>query len=276
MIEALDIRVGGLSFSGLADGPVEGELVLLLHGFPQTARAWQGELANLAAAGLRAVAPDLRGFSDGARPTGAGSYTLDLAAADVQSIAAELGTDTFHLVGHDLGGIVAWELACRSPERVRTLTVASTPHLAAFGAALLAGKEGQRIPPFELFRQPDVAEQLLLADDAAVLRQAYAGIAPDAVEEYVGTFTKPGVLSATLAYFRMFDLEAWVELPPAPQPTLFVWGRDDPFLEPSVASATNEHVSGNYREAALEGVGHWVPELASERVAELLLEHLAA
>ena len=273
-MEALEVRIGELTFSGLAAGPSDGDVVMLLHGFPQTARAWQWQLPRLAKAGFRAVAPDLRGFSDGARPTDTESYGLAETAADVLSIAAELGASSFHLAGHDLGGILAWELACRHPDTVSTLTVASTPHLAAFGAALLTDKDGQRLPPFELFRQPGTAEQLLLADDAAVLRQAYAGIPPEAVEEYVRSFTAPGVLSAALAYFRMFDFQSWLELPASIVPTLFVWGRDDPFLDPSTAAATRGHVTGSYREAALEGIGHWVPELADELVGELLLEQL--
>ncbi len=273
--EPLDIRVGELTFSGLAAGPADGELAILLHGFPQTSRAWRHQLDRLSEAGLHAVAPDMRGFSDGARPEGTENYSLQLASADVLAIAAELGTASFHLIGHDLGGIVAWELACLHPDSVRTLTVASTPHLAAFATAILSGAEGLRIPPFALFREPGVAEQLLLADDASVLRQAYAGLPADATEEYVHRFTAPGVLMAALAYFRAFDFQAWLGLGASTVPTLFVWGRDDPFLDPSTAVATAGHVAASYEEAALDGIGHWVPELAAEHLAELLLSHLA-
>jgi pimeloyl-ACP methyl ester carboxylesterase len=276
MTEAIDIRVGELVFSGLAAGPRQGELVILLHGFPQTARAWRAQLAALSEAGLHAVAPDMRGFSDGARPEGVEQYALEIAVSDVVAIAAELGSERFHLAGHDLGGIVAWELACRHPARVKTLTVASTPHLAAFSAALRAKQEGVRIPPFELFRQPGVAEQLLLADDASVLRQAYAGLSAEAIEDYVTVFTAPEVLTATLAYFRAFDFEEWLELPASTAATLFVWGSEDPFLDPATAAATRENVSGSYVEAPLEGVGHWLPELAPDAVSELLLRHISS
>jgi pimeloyl-ACP methyl ester carboxylesterase len=268
----LRIREG--TFSGLDAGPEDAPLVILLHGFPQTSRAWRAQLESLGDAGFRAVAPDLRGFADGARPPGTEQCTLAQAVDDVLTIATELGADAFHLAGHDLGGIVAWELACRAPERVRTLTVASTPHLAPFGRAILDGS-AERLPPFELFRQPGVAEQLMLADGAAVLRQAYAGLAADAIEEYVGRFSAPGVLAATLAYFRAFDFAAWLQLPSCTRPTLFAWGRDDPFLAASTASATGEHVSGAFREEALDGVGHWVPELAADRMSKPMLEHLS-
>jgi pimeloyl-ACP methyl ester carboxylesterase len=278
----ISLKCNGMTFSGLDAGPPDGPLVILLHGFPQTSRAWGAQLQALADAGFHAVAPDMRGFADGARPLGVEQYTLALAVDDVLAIAAELGgeADTgngsqgFHLAGHDLGGIVAWELACRAPEHVRTLTIASTPHLAPFGQAIIDGS-AERLPPFELFRQDGVAEQLMLSDGGNVLRQAYTGLAPDAIEEYVRCFSAPGVLTATLAYFRAFDFDAWLALAQCTAPTLFAWGRDDPFLAAATASATAAHVSGSYREEPLDGVGHWVPELAAERMSELLLEQVA-
>ncbi len=270
----LSLNCHGMNFSGLAAGAEDAPLVILLHGFPQSARAWRPQLEALGDAGLHAVAPDLRGVADGARPRGIERYTLAEAVGDVFAIAGQLGAETFHLAGHDLGGIIAWELACRDPARLRTLTIASTPHLAPFAEAIIDGS-AERLPPFELFRQPGVAERLMLADDGAVLRQAYAGLAPEAVEEYVARFSAPGVLTATLTYFRAFDFDAWLELPPCAPPTLFTWGRDDPFLAEATAAATREHVSGALREEALDGVGHWLPELAANQVSELMLEHLS-
>ena len=273
-MQPLSLKCRDMSFSGLDAGPEGAPLVILLHGFPQTSRTWSAQLEALGDSGFHAVAPDLRGVADGARPEGIESYALAEAVGDVFAIAGELGADTFHLAGHDLGGIIAWELACRDPERVRTLTIASTPHLAPFARAIIDGS-AERLPPFELFRQPGVAEQLMLADDGAVLRQAYAGLAPEAIEEYVARFSAPGVLTSTLAYFRAFDFDAWLELASCAPPTLFAWGRDDPFLAEATAAATREHVSGAFREEALEGVGHWVPELAADRLTELVFEHLS-
>ncbi len=275
MIESLDIPADELTFSALAAGPEDGKLVILLHGFPQTARAWRSQLERLAESGVRAIAPDLRGFCDGARPDGLAAYSLDRAAQDVLAIAAWAGADSFDLVGHDLGGIIGWELACRYSQRVRTATIASTPHLTPFAEAIIADEAGVRVPPFALFREPGAAELALLADDGAALRSAYTGIAADAVEEYVRVFTAPGVLTATLAHFRAFDFQSWLELPSSPVPTLFVWGRDDPFLDPATAAATAGHADGSYRGVGLAGVGHWLPELAADSLAGLILEQIA-
>jgi pimeloyl-ACP methyl ester carboxylesterase len=127
MIEPLQLPARGLVFDALAAGTPTGELVVLLHGFPQTAACWTQVLETLAVAGYRAVAPDQRGYSPTARPTTVQAYRLPELVADVLAIADRLGVETFHLVGHDWGGVVAWQLAGRHPDRVATLTAVSTP-----------------------------------------------------------------------------------------------------------------------------------------------------
>jgi pimeloyl-ACP methyl ester carboxylesterase len=120
-----------------------------------------------------------------------------------------------------------------------------------------------------------VAEQVLLADGAAALRSAYRGLAPATVDYYVDFFSRPGVLTATLAHFRAIDYDEWAALPPIVMPTLFVWSPADPYLAGSTAQATADHVRGPYRVEVLEGVGHWIPELAPEEFSRLIQEHLA-
>jgi pimeloyl-ACP methyl ester carboxylesterase len=157
MIEPLQLPARGLAFDALAAGPPTGELVVLLHGFPQTSACWTLLLETLAAAGYRAVAPDQRGYSPTARPTTVSAYRLPELVADVVAIADRLDAETFHLVGHDWGGVVAWRLAGQQPERVATLTAVSTPHPRAFARALLASTQGLRsayIPVFRLPRLP--------------------------------------------------------------------------------------------------------------------------
>jgi pimeloyl-ACP methyl ester carboxylesterase len=275
-MKPLMIQLGDMTFSGHESGPPDGDPVLLLHGFPETSRAWRNQLDALASARFHAVAPDLRGYSDDARPADPGEYGLDALASDLLGIADAVGAQTFHLVGHDVGGIVAWYIAGRHADRLRTLTVASTPHLVPFAAALLDGQT-ERLPPFPLFRQPPgVPEAALLADGAAALRRGYAGLEPAVAEEYVDWFSKPGVLTAVLNYFRCFDYTQWAVVPPSPVPTMFLWGRDDPYLAPEAADATRAYATGPYRAEPLDGVAHWVAELAPDTVNRLLLEHLTS
>jgi pimeloyl-ACP methyl ester carboxylesterase len=252
-------------------------LTVLLHGFPETSRAWRWQTSRLGETGLCAVAPDLRSHSpDGARPSDIADYRLDAVCEDVLDLAEALGHKSFHLIGHDLGGIVAWYLAAHHPARVRTLTALSTPHLAPFARAL-HDPAIQRVPPFPLFRQPAPApEQVMLANDAAALRAAYAGLEPEDADYYVSAFSTPGVLTAGLNYFRAIDYDQWFTLPEVNVPTQFIWGAEDPYLDDSTACATAEHVKGSYRGVPLKGIGHWVPETARDEVTRMLLEHISA
>jgi pimeloyl-ACP methyl ester carboxylesterase len=275
MINDLNVHAGGRLFTGLSAGPDNAPLTVLLHGFPQTSRAWRWQTRYLGAAGQWAVAPDLRGLSPaGPRPPDIADYRLDAVGQDVMDLAEALGHRTFHLVGHDLGGIVAWYLAAHHPERVRTLTAVSTPHLAAFAGAL-HDPAIRRVPPFPLFRRPaPTAEQIMLADDAAALRAAYAGLEPEDVTYYVQTFRQPGILTAALNYFRAIDYDQWFALPRVTVPTQFVWGAEDPYLADSTAQATADHVEGSYRAHPLTGVAHWVPDTARPEVSRLILGHI--
>jgi pimeloyl-ACP methyl ester carboxylesterase len=274
-MEPLSLQVGEFTFGGYQAGPPNADLVILLHGFPQTARAWRHELQALAAAGFRAVAPHLRGYCETARPDRVGDYRLDIVAGDIVAIADSLLAERFHLVGHDVGGIVGWELACRHPDRLLTFTAASTPHLSPF-AASLDDPTQTRIPPFDLFRRPPpIPETALLGNDAGLLRAGYDGLDPESIDVYLRTFGTPGALSAALNHFRAFDFTSWRELTSTPVPTLFIWGEDDPYLADATADATADHVIGPYRSERLAGVGHWVPELAADVVTRLLQDHLA-
>src|SRR5688572_23228750 len=196
---------GGLVFTARAAGPDGGRPVLLLHGFPQTSRCWAAQLDPLAAAGCRAVAFDQRGYSPGARPDDVAAYKPAALVADVLSVADACGFEEFDLVGHDFGGMVAWMVAGHHPDRVRTLTVASTPHPAAFRASYQASSDqNERSGYMRSFRSEarGTVEAQLLADDAAGLRLVYSGLEADAVEEYVTVLAQPGALVAAIDWYR--------------------------------------------------------------------------
>jgi pimeloyl-ACP methyl ester carboxylesterase len=164
--ERVEVPVGELVFDALAAGPPDGELVLLLHGFPQSAEEWRAQLEALGDAGYRAVAPDQRGYSPRARPEEVEHYLPDHLVADVLAIADWLGGHRVHVVGHDWGALVAWRLAGRFPDRVRTLTAVSVPHPFAVAEAMGSdsGDQRARSAYIQLFRQEGLSERLLLAD----------------------------------------------------------------------------------------------------------------
>lgn len=270
----------GLTFTARVAGPEGGRPVLLLHGFPQTSRCWAAQLEALGAAGHRAVAIDQRGYSPGARPDDVAAYKPAALVADVLEVADALGVERLDLVAHDFGGMVAWMVAGHHPDRVRTLTVASTPHPAAFKRSYEGGSTDQNersgyMRAFRAGERGDLEAQLL-ADDAAGLRSVYAGLDPDAVDEYVAVLSRPGALVAAIDWYRSMSGAASAATPPSPVPTLYVWSDQDPALGRDAAEATAELVTGPYRFEVLEGVGHWIPELAADRLTALVLAHLEA
>lgn len=279
-MDATELRTAdGLRFAARTAGPADGRPVLLLHGFPQTSRCWAAQLEALAAAGHRAVAVDQRGYSPGARPDDVAAYRPEALVADVLAVADAAGMDRFDLVGHDFGGMVAWMVAGHHPDRVRTLAVASTPHPAAFRASYQAGRSDQheRSGYMRTFREAirGELEASLLADGAAGLRRVYAGLDPEAIEEYVAVLSQPGALVAAIDWYRSMSGQASAATPPSSVPTLYVWSDQDPALGREAAEATAALVTGPYRFEVLEGVGHWVPEQAADQLSALLLEHLA-
>jgi pimeloyl-ACP methyl ester carboxylesterase len=271
----VELAVGDLVFEARTDGPADGELVLLLHGFPQTSLSWRNQLDALAAAGYRAVAPDQRGYSPGARPADVAEYRVERLVGDVLGFADALGVERFHLVGHDWGGAVAWQVAGRHPERLRTVTSVSTPHPGAFRRSIQEGEQRDKSSYILFFRSPE-AEPFFLDNDAAGLRALYtaSGLSDDAVEEYVRVLTQPGAMTGALNWYRAADLGLVEGLGPITTPTMYVWSTYDPALGREAAEATAAQVEGPYRFEVLEGVSHWIAEEAPDALNALLLEHL--
>src|SRR5690242_4881369 len=117
----MQVNARGLVFDVDVSVPSDGPAVLLLHGFPQTSHCWRRLAPQLT--GYRTIAPDQRGYSPGARPGDVEAYRVPELVADALALLDELDVDLAHVVGHDWGGAVAWQLAARHPERVATLTV---------------------------------------------------------------------------------------------------------------------------------------------------------
>jgi pimeloyl-ACP methyl ester carboxylesterase len=176
---------------------------VLLHGFPQTSACWTALLETLAAAGYRAVAPDQRGYSPKARPTPVRADRLPELVADVLAIADRLGAETFHLVGHDWGGVVAWRLAGGHPDRVATLTAVSTPlHQPSPGRWSPAPRRCGR--PTSAVPDPSAARAAAGRAPAGGLHwlPAQDGLGANWIDTYTRALAHPRVLSAALAWHR--------------------------------------------------------------------------
>ena len=281
--ENQQLTVGRYVFDVAVDGPEAGEGVMLLHGFPQSAESWRRVRPGLAAAGYRVVSPDLRGYSPGARPLDPSEYRIAELVGDVVGLADELGWERFHLVGHDWGGALAWQVAGRHPDRLLTLTSISTPHPAAFLTARRSGPsadgddQAAKSRYMDDFRTPGF-EDVLLADDSALLKMVMqaSGMDDESAALALARFPTRDEVVGALNWYRGAEPTDADGMAPVTTPTLYLWSTEDIALGRTAAEATASCVQGPYRFVVLEGVSHWVPEEAAAVVVENLLAHFGA
>jgi pimeloyl-ACP methyl ester carboxylesterase len=268
-------RRDGLTFDVRDGGPVDGDPVVLLHGFPQDASAWDGVAPALHQHGLRTLAPDQRGYSPMARPLRRSAYRLREVTDDVLALLDAAGLASAHVVGHDWGGAVAWALAAWHPDRVRTLTSLSTPHPAAMTRSLVRSDQALRSYYMAAFQVPLLPERLILARDGAAMRRALTrgGLPAGAADRYVHRMREPGALSAALHWYRALPWYPGDQVGRIGVPTLHVWSTGDAFLGRTATDQTARYVDAPYRLEVLDGVPHWIPELVPDRVADLVTAH---
>lgn len=263
----------GWTFDVRDSGPLDGPVLVALHGFPQTSASWDAVTPLLTAAGYRVLAPDQRGYSPGARPSAVGDYAMDHLCADVLALADAAGADRFHVLGHDWGAAVAWALAAGRPERVASLTAVSVPHPAALVRAM-AGSQALRSSYMAFFQLPAVPELVLGAGGGVVARALLRRARnPDPAAGAALLADRP-TATAALHWYRAIRNRGHLRQGPVDVPTLYVWSDADPALGRRAAEATAGWVRGPYRLVVLPGVSHWIPEERPAELAGLVLEHL--
>jgi pimeloyl-ACP methyl ester carboxylesterase len=265
-----------MRFDALGAGPADGELVLLLHGFPQTAACWRAALSTLGAAGYRAVAVSQRGYSAGAMPAGIDAYGIDELTADVLAFAEALGRERFHLIGHDWGATVAWSVAAQHPASLHTLTAISTPHSAALREALEGTRQRLQMSYVSVIRLPNAAEWLVDAAGGAILETMLVatGLGRAHARRDVAALRRLGPTGA-LNWYRAIGRGSRAAAGPVAVSTLHVWGDHDLAFTRAATELTEQHVTGPYHLVELTGASHWIPDEHWEDIEDLVLEHLA-
>jgi pimeloyl-ACP methyl ester carboxylesterase len=269
---------GGLTFDVREVGPAEGEAVILLHGYPQTKAAWSEVAPALAEAGYRVLAPDQRGFSPLARPKGRKQYRIDRLVGDVLALADEAGADRVHLVGHDWGGAVAWAFAMWNPSRLLSVTSLTTPHQKAYLRALFTSRQFFMSWYALFFQLPLLPEwsarigPMKRSFERALVR---SGLPETYAAQYQAIVDQPEAITATINWYRAGVLTPFTRYCVVSVPTLYVYATGDVALGRKAADLTGRYVTGPYRYEVLEGMCHWIPEVAPNLVAGLLLEHFS-
>jgi pimeloyl-ACP methyl ester carboxylesterase len=269
------VRVGEVDLNVTDHGPVDGAVVLMIHGFPDSARLWRHQIPALVEAGYRVIAPDLRGFGRSDRPTEVADCAMAVIVGDMLAILDDAGAAQAHVVGHDWGAAVAWSLAGMAPARVRTLTAISVGHPGAFAAAGLAQREKSWY--MLLFQFEGVSEEWLSGNDWYWLRRWTRS---DEIDHWIADLSRPGALTAAINIYRAnMPPESLLKPPrttPVEVPVLGVWSTDDIALTEKQMTGSEAFVSGEWRYERFEAVGHWIPLEAPERLNPLLLEWLGS
>jgi epoxide hydrolase 4 len=271
-----DVR---LHYVEAGDGP----LMLLLHGFPEFWYGWRLQIAPLAAAGFRVVAPDLRGYNLSSKPDGVAAYRADRVAADIRGLIGELGAESALIVGHDWGGSVAWVTAMHHPEVVNRLAVLDAAHPRKLNEALKTPGQLRRSWYFFFFQPPAVTESIVRARDwrffRRFLRDAQPPYTSEEMDRYVEAWSQPGAATGMINYYRAAVRQSpkspAAQIRPISAPTLVIWGERDRYLGPMLAEPHREDVPNLDRVVRLPNASHWVHHDEHERVTELLIDFFA-
>ncbi|QJW88774.1 alpha/beta hydrolase [Spirosoma taeanense] len=276
------VETNGIRLHVVQAGPVDGPLLILLHGFPEFWYGWKRQIEPLAAAGYQVWVPDQRGYNLSDKPAGIEAYTIDTLAADVVGLIERAGQQKAVLVGHDWGAAVAWWTAATYPDRVERLVVMNVPHPAVM-KRFVSRDLGQMRRSWYIgfFQLPKLPEWLSSLGDWSMLartlrKSSRRGTFSEAdLQQYKTAWGQPGALRAMINWYR-----ATLQKPPkrSPRiriivPTLLIWGAQDQFLKRDMAQPSID-LCDNGRLVFLEQATHWVQHEEADRVNTLLLEFL--
>jgi pimeloyl-ACP methyl ester carboxylesterase len=269
------LEADGVRFAYLEEG--RGPLVLLVHGFPDTARTWDAVRPALAQAGYRAVGPNTRGYWPTAIPSD-GEYGADRLARDVLALIAALGEQRAIVVGHDWGASAAYSAANLEPERLRFLVTVAVPHPGSLRPSPRLVWGARHF--FRLRRKS--AEAYVRANDFQHLDELVRrwspawDLPPDEARAVKEAFAQPGCLDAALGYYRAVGLR-----PPRSQtarirvPSAVFSGEDDGILRLGDYERARRFYEAPHTIVHMPG-GHFLHREHPARFIEELLRVLAA
>ncbi len=267
--------------------PEQAPLVLVLHGFPDTAWSFTDLLKRLAASGYRAVAPFMRGYPPSEMPED-GDYTITALGRDVIALIEHFGVDRAFVVGHDWGAVAAYAAASLRPDRIRGIVTAAVPHLRRF---LLRPSAAQIKASHYLFKFqiPMWPERKIPEHDFAWLVDLARSWSPGWIppDSYLAplkaAFSEPPRLKAAIAYYRalpglMLKRVTWqFLLQPIQTPARVICAENDACILASSFSDSEHLFGSDYELIQMPGVGHFMtleaPEAFAQHVIEFLNRH---
>ena len=273
------ITTNGVKLHYVTQG--EGDLMLMLHGFPEFWYSWRHQIPEFAK-NYKVVALDLRGYNDSDKPADKSAYVMDEFIRDVEGVIKGLGYDKCILVGHDWGGAIAWNFAYAHPEMVERLIILNLPHPAKFAEGMRNPQQLLRSSYMFFFQIPWLPEFLIQSSDYQPIETAIKGMAvnksaitKEDLEAYKDAAAKRGAMTATLNYYRnifqqRMTSQDWSVLE---VPTLMIWGEKDTALGKELTYGTEAYVR-DFQIKYIPDCSHWVqqeqPQLVNQDMREFL------
>ncbi|MFC3419524.1 alpha/beta fold hydrolase [Salinicoccus hispanicus] len=280
-IEFEYIQTNGIQLHVAVSGPEDGELVVLLHGFPEFWFSWRKQIRVLAASGYRVVAPDQRGYNKSEKPDGRKAYRIDKLEQDIVGLIDHYGYESAAVVGHDWGGGVAWQLASTHPDKVNRLIVINMPYPAVLPKVLRKKpSQGLKSSYMLFFQIPALPEKILSSKDHAYMAQALVQTSrkgtftDDELDAYRIAWARPQALTSMLNWYRAIPYsKKYIPNDKVEVPVKIIWGAGDQFLSKKLAEETLNYAS-NSSVTWVDEATHWVHQEQPEYVNEQILQFL--
>ncbi len=276
------VSVSRGTFNLREGGNPDGSPVVMLHGWPESSHCWEGVAAHLDAS-LRVIAPDLRGLGDSERTMDVKAYQKVELAKDIIEVLDAIGVDTFLLVGHDWGGIVAQEIALLVPQRVKRLVIMNiavlTNPIGTMEARQIIFNQGGVPFWYQYFQQmPGLAEAMIKGNEKVWVSFFFGKAGQDgtipaaAIAEYIRCYSIENTPATAASYYRAMQMDAqhWATLmgKKFSMPSLYIHGKRDSVIIPAFLN----HIEDGFESVQVESVdaAHFLQEEKPQEVATLM------
>ena len=276
------IETNGIKLHIVQKGDSESPLVLLLHGFPEFWYGWRQQIDFLAGMGFRVVVPDQRGYNLSDKPKGIDAYRIDNLTLDIIGLIDALKYKKATIIGHDWGGMIAWQLAIKYPERLEKLIILNIPHPKVMKKTLLTSWRQKRKSWYIFFFQiPWLPELISSRINFALLRKGLikssrrGTFSETDLKQYQEAWSKKNALRSMINWYRaafrtMFEksVKSYIDIP-----TLLIWGMKDFALISDMAQPSID-LCRKGRLVFIEEASHWVQHEEPDRINSLIKDYL--
>lgn len=259
---------GGVKIHYVTKG--EGDLVVMLHGFPDYWYTWREQMPALAEH-FQVVAIDMRGYNKSDQPEGVEEYALPKLMGDVKAVIEHFGREKAVIVGHDWGGFVAWNFAMQFPQMTDRLVILNLPHPRGLMRELANNPDQQANSKYARdFQKPDAASKVLPEMLAFWVRDA------DARKKYIEAFKRSSI-EGMLNYYKAnyprepYSEDAAADLPPVKCRVLMFHGLKDVALLPGALNDTWQWLEKDLTLITIPEASHFVQQDAAEQVTKAMV-----